>query len=323
MDLEMVLNELSLRPSATDVHVARQRMSELMLTVLAATKYGVKRTLRTYSDLDMEELAPGYPVARWRNDVHVDRDLRLYFKTLVTKSPFLKDIVDQEILNGIGLSDFFHGQEQALGLGVAYWLEALAISLRSETRWFDSRLQVRILQLDDNEEMTDMMEEMVHASCSDHIWEHFDWIKGRLRQEDQISINDGLTLWERRKELFPGLYFCEKVREQMQVLSRGNLLLMPIMNRLYELDDFCKAWHDGPFDHNKMLSKVTNESDTTIEMFGSERTFLCHDGIFRLFRWHVRLTPGAWRLYFYPLPEERKLIIGYVGPHLRTVQFSH
>ncbi len=109
----------------------------------------------------------------------------------------------------------------------------------------------------------------------------------------------------------------------MQSLSHGDALLIPIMKKLHELEDFCKGWHEGPFDHNKVVSKVTNESEATLEMFGNERTFQCHDGITRTFRWHIRLTPRAWRLYFYPLPEERKLIIGYIGPHLRTVDFPH
>lgn len=321
MDLEMVLNELSLLSPATDVHVARQRMSDLMQTVVVATTHGVKRTLRTHSNLDSEELAPGYPIARWRNDSSVDRDLQRFFRTLVTKSPFLEDVADPGILQSVGLSDFFHGEDSAIGLGMAYWLEALAISLRSEPRWYDSHLQIRIVQLDEHEEMTDTVEEIAHMSSSEHISEHLDWIKERLRNDNLLSVRDGMTIWKHKSDWFPNLYFCEQVEKKMQALPRGNLLLMPIMKRLQELEDFCNVWREGPFDHNMMLSKVTNESEATIETYGNERMFLCHDDTFRMFRWHVRLTPGAWRLYFYPLPEERKLIIGYIGPHLRTVQF--
>ncbi len=323
MDLEMVLNELSLRSPATDVHVARQRMSDLLQTVAVATKYGVKRIIRTHHNLDSEELAPGYPVARWRNDSTVDRDLRRFFTTLVTKSPFLEDVTEPAIHHNVGISDFFHGEDRAPGLGIAYWLEALAISLRSEPQWYDSHLQIRIVQINDNEELTDTIAKIPHASSSNHVQEHLHWINERLRKGDQIAVRDGIILWERKAEWFPSLYFCTKVGEQMQSLSHGDALLIPIMKKLHELEDFCKGWHEGPFDHNKVVSKVTNESEATLEMFGNERTFQCHDGIARTFRWHIRLTPRAWRLYFYPLPEERKLIIGYIGPHLRTVDFPH
>lgn len=323
MELEMVLNELSLRPIAHNISIARQRMSELMLTVIVATKYGVKSVLRTNSNLDTEELAPDYPVARWRNDTNVDIEMRRFFKALVTKSPFLNDITNPNILDSVDLSDCFCGEDRAIGLGVAFWLEALAVSFRSEPRWFDSYVQLRISQIDDNEEIADTFEKIPHASSSDHIREHLVWIGERLRKSDQTEVREGIDIWQHKADWFPSLYFCENVREQMQTLAYGNWMLMPLMKRLRELEDFCKSWHDGPFDHNKILSKATPESAVTLKIYGFQRTFLCHDGETRMFSWHIRLTPGAWRLYFYPLPEERKLIIGYIGPHLPTVLHSH
>ena len=76
-------------------------------------------------------------------------------------------------------------------------------------------------------------------------------------------------------------------------------------------------------DCNKIVSKATPESPATLEMYGLERTFHCHDGVLRVFSWHVRVTPGAWRLYFYPLPGEHKFIIGYIGSHLSTKLHTH
>ncbi len=321
MDLEMVFNELSLRPLAADTHVAQQRMSALLQTIAAATRHGVKSILRTDSKLDSEELAPGYPIARWRNDQNVDRELRRLFLTLTTKSPFLEDIIQPDIEHQVGISDFFYGEGRAKGLGIAYLLEALAISLKSDVCWDDSHLQIKIVQIDDNGEISETLAEIPHASSSDHTQDHVDWIKLRLRQEEHLAIHDGITIWKQKEDRFPHLYFCDDVQQQLQVLARGSQLLMPIMRRLHELEDFCEAWHEGPFDHNQMKSKITNESEATIEMFGGERTFRCPDGIVRIFRWHSRLTPGEWRLYFHPLPEEKKLIIGYIGPHLRTVRF--
>jgi hypothetical protein len=43
----------------------------------------------------------------------------------LTKSPFLKDITNPDILDSVGLSDCFCGEDRAIGLGVAFWLEAL------------------------------------------------------------------------------------------------------------------------------------------------------------------------------------------------------
>ena len=198
----MVLNELSLRPLANDVQGARQRMSDLVSTIAAATKLGVGRVLRTHRDFNSEEIAPGYPVAKWRNDHEVD---------------------------------------------------------------------------------------------------------------------SGSDLWKRREELFPSLQFCETAGEQIQALPSGNPMLRPIMKRLSEFENFCKNWHEGPFDPQEITGRVTLESQVTLERFGQERTFRCPDGNERIFSWHARLTPGAWRVYFYPLEDKRQLIIGYFGSHLQTV----
>lgn len=321
MDLEMVFNELSLRPLATDTYAAQQRMSTLLQTIIAATRYGVKRVVRAHSKLEAEELAPGYPIARWLNDQHVDKELRRLFLTLTTKAPFLEDISQPDIEQKVSLSDASYAEKQAAGLGVAYWLEALAISLRSEARWDNSHLQIRIIQIDESSEISETTEEIPHASAENHVQDHVAWIKTRLQQEEHLVIHDGITIWKEKETWFPHLSFCDNVQEQLQNLLHGNLLLIPIMKRLHELEEFCEVWHEGPFDYEKMRSKVTNESEATMGMYGNERTFVCPDGISRAFRWHVRLTPGAWRLYFFPLPEEKKLIIGYIGPHLQTTRF--
>jgi hypothetical protein len=318
MDLEMVLNELSLRPIAEDVHDARQRMAGLVETVIVATKHGVKKILRTSSSLVAEELAPNYPVARWLNDGNVDRDLQRFFKTIVTKAPFLSDVNDASMSDSSRMSDYFFGESVAIGLGAAFLLDALAISLCSDRRWLESYLELRVSQLDDDGEIIDAFETIHHASVNDHVRSHLPWIESRLFAEVQSNVHAGLDIWLHKEEWFPNLYFCEQVKEQLQMVYRGHLMLSSILKCLHELEDYCKNWLDGPFDNNRITRKATLESAITLEMYGSERTFRCHDGISRLFSWHLPLTPNAWRLYFYPISEERKLIIGYIGQHLST-----
>ena len=233
------------------------------------------------------------------------------------------DITDNNLLESFGLSDYFFGEKQAVGLGVTFLLDALSVSLRSDPCWFESHLQVRVSQLDDGGEITDVFEPIPHASIIDHINTHLPWINKRLQVNAQSDVHEGLDIWSHREEWFPHLYFCEQVKEQLQALNRGHLILLPILKRLYELESYCHNWLAGPLDHSKIVSKATPESAVTLEMYSLERTFRCHDGVSRVFSWHVRLTPGAWRLYFYPLPEEHKLIIGYVGSHLSTKLHAH
>jgi len=45
-------------------------------------------------------------------------------------------------------------------------------------------------------------------------------------------------------------------------------------------------------------------------------TFLCPDGKERSFDFHLRFTPGAGRIYFYP-KQPGAIIVGYIGEKLK------
>lgn len=97
-------------------------------------------------------------------------------------------------------------------------------------------------------------------------------------------------------------------------------MLFPVKKRLFELQKYSESWTEGNFDAKK-LSKATPESEATLRKYSQEHTFNCPDGKSRIFSWHVRLTPLAWRIYFYP-ENHRKIIVGYIGEHLPTVKFN-
>ena len=257
MDLDMVLNELSLQTPAADIPTARQRMSDLIDTVRQATASGVKRVLRTtYPDLNTIALAPGYPVARWRNDGEVDLYERRFFKTLTFKAPVWADVAE-EIKNNFDLSDVCHQGDGAIGLGFAWVSDTLAVSWNSDARWDCSRLDLEVKRLDNNDNLIDERVEIVHASRRQHLQEHTEWIKTRLR----TGVQDGVELWKRKNELFPTLIFCDSVAEQLQNLKTGNPMLRQVVKRLDELDNYCKNWTTGAFDLDILPSKASPESD--------------------------------------------------------------
>lgn len=63
----------------------------------------------------------------------------------------------------------------------------------------------------------------------------------------------------------------------------------------------------------QLPSKTTPESDSRIQQFRQQLTIKCPDSKERLFSWHLRMTPGAWRLYFSEELGPGKIIIGYIG----------
>jgi len=321
MSLEMVLNELSLQELAGTVQVARQRMQDLIGVLQAASTHGMK-VLRTHDDLNYMYLAHEYPVVRWRNDEEVDREARRFFRRLQTSFPLLTDIDGNKLLDKHIRSQFFHHEQEAQGLGVAFLLNALAISLRSHACWGKSHLELTLVELDDDSDLSDETPiTVVHASSREHVHSHVEWIKERIRRETQLSIYDGVELWQRREELFPDLQFCPTVEGQLLGVLHGHVLLQSLMKRLHDLESYCINWQGGPFALQEMGCKTTTESAATLEQYSQEHTFCCPDGLERLFSWHVRLTPVAWRIYFFPDEHRRQLIIGYIGPHLPTVRY--
>jgi len=316
MDLEMVFNELSLRSPASSVEQARQWMTQFISLVITLTRQGVNRILRTGADFHIAKLAPDYSLVNWRNDNEVSREERQFFRALTTKAPYLADLL--QIQQTALASEFFYqgrkSPQSALGLGYAYLLEAIAISLPSAKRWQHPSIQVEHRWIEADENIYSEQVEVKHCCHPDHVATHQDWIAKRL----QTGVRDGVDLWSRRDSLFPVLSFCESVATAIQEFSSGGVMLRQVVKRLFELEIYCRDWQEGGFEPDKLPCKVSPESQTTLEQYGQERTFICPDGVKRVFSWHVRLTPGAWRVHFFPEPSTRRIIIGYVGPHLPT-----
>lgn len=310
MDLEMVLNELSLRSPADDISTARTWMSDLLSTISLAASFGVKKVIHVDRNLFDVALAPDYPIARWFNDSQIDRDTRLFFKTLATKLSYIPD-----------LPEFWYGEDQARGLGFAFQYEHLALSLRSEKFWYPGRieLEVRYPELDENDQIVTERVEAIHASSSDHVLEHADWIKKRIKTE----IHEGSDLWNRREELFANLQFCESVEAQLKDLKFGNWLLHLVERKLFELEDFCEQWQAraDAFDVQRIPGKGGSESEATLTEYGQHRTFRCPDGEYRVFSFHIRITRN-WRVYYFPIGEKQQIFIGYIGEHLPTKKYS-
>ena len=321
MAIDLVLNELSLRAPAADIFSARHAMSLLLRTISHAAKAGAARMLRVHRDLNGELLAPAYPVSRWRNDGDVDREERRLFLSLATKAPFLADLPDRATeAHGF---DCFCEAEGAIGFGVAWLLDALPVSILLDQRWDLPSVTVTIAEMDEDGELVEESVTLPHAGRSEHVAIHRDWFNQQLaaaRTRQIQAVESGDDLWRMRGQMFTRLRFCDEVERQLDEVSRGSEMLQPILKRLYELEGYCEKWASGAFDPDKLPSKVSVESSSTLEMYGSERTFT-HAGKERIFSWHVRLTPGSWRLYFEPDVQERVFYIGYIGKHLPTVKY--
>lgn len=321
MDIDLVLNELSLRTPADSIFVARNRMSALLRTIVSATKAGASRTLRTHRELNDELLATDYPVSRWRNDREVDREEQRLFRSLSSKAPFLVDLPDKE-KETFGIECSCDG-ETANGFGVAWLLELYPLSLLSSPRWDSSQVDLVVAEFDADGEVVQEIVSLAHASRPEHISLHRSWFDNRLalaRNHVFQEMTSSRELWDRREQLFARLRFCDEVERQLEDIDREAQMLRPVLKRLFEFEQYCAKWESGPFDPDSLPSLVSPESRATLDLFGSERIFR-YMGQARQFSWHARLTPGTWRIYFEPDMTDHVFYIGYIGKHLPTVKY--
>ena len=316
MSVKIVFNELSLNKPFNSKQVAIKGMTEFTETLRTAIEKGAKRELYTKDNFDLLQLSLGYQIYQWRTDRAVDRDERSFLRSLQDKTYTpLPDVVDASV-------EIKYLGSRAIGLEYASSCKALAVSFQSEEQWNCDLLKLSVTELNENGDLCTKTVDVFHASSKQHALNHTSWIVGQSR----VNIVSGSDLWERRNELLPNLEFCEETAKQLIALQSGNVMLRPVIKRLFELEDYCKNWNTGAFSPGDLPCSTTPESQVTLNQYGRERTFMCPDGQERIFSWHVRLTPMAWRVYLIPIAPNSlnptgKMIIGYVGPHLSTTQF--
>ncbi|MBC6475751.1 MAG: hypothetical protein GDA48_25520 [Hormoscilla sp. GM102CHS1] len=204
----MVLNELSLSLPARDKQTARQGMLNLVHTANIATDHHINNAIIVHSQFYETEIASGYSVYDWLFDNELSPDERQLIGKFFTNQFFLDDWQDTEIKDERLGSDFFYNEEAAEGLGFAFLLCSLALSVRYEPpdpRWESSSITLKRIWIDEEDEDDNNPKsaevEVVHASKVEHIQELIPWIEERIK----TSVRDGKHLWERKEDIFPNL----------------------------------------------------------------------------------------------------------------------
>lgn len=310
----IVANELSF-VAVADRHAARRHLDRFVATLRRAVAHGAERGLRSPVPLGPLALAPDYVFSQWRNDAEVDVEARRWVRSLQINCPAILPADGAEVAEREQLAEFRCGADEARGAGTAWLLDGLCVSLGADARFTVPRLEVQADTIDEACNFSSERVSVRHACEPEHADAHAEWLALR-----DVELGTPAELWERRGELFPGLAFCEGVRAQLAALDRGAPVLRQIVEKLRILDRYFREW-DGAFDADALGVKATVESESTMQQFAAERTFPCPDGVERTFEWHVRMTPGAWRLYFFPDAAARRGIVGYVGPKPSTTKY--
>jgi len=312
--IDLVFNELSLTPRFVDVAAARQAMERFVATITASRKGGIAGSLRVPENFYASDLTGDYSIANWQFDKDVSREKRLFLGQLATKSPYLDGLLGSAVADRFDRSDFLFGSTRALGLGVAYLLDAAGISLSNAAPWNTTSITIQFATVEETSaEILDRAVEVRHVSEPDHVAV----LVAQIRTQRLDAVDCGTALWICCNEILDRLQFCAGVETQMSSLTMGTGGVPLVLRALRELQGACEAWEDGAFD-SRTIPNTTREGEATLQKYGEERTFMKPDGEPELFSWHIKR--GAFRIYFIPNPNDRTCLVGYVGPHLRTVR---
>lgn len=131
-----------------------------------------------------------------------------------------------------------------------------------------------------------------------------------------VATASPADIWRDRARLYPDLDFAPRVERDLGNL--GSAQYAAVLTRLDELNRASNAWN-APVPTPTYFSKVTGESKATMNKYGGERVFRSSNGSDERFETHARL-PDGFRLHLREVLPDRRLEIGYIGPHLAIVR---
>lgn len=314
--MDYILNELSLNQVDTK-YEARSLLENFVKTCIKAKNDLFLDTLRideSVGSLFHILVTKDYPISKWVKDIEVDYDLRQKFYQIVSQSPLLKKEEKNE-LDIFSLSVFKHDGIEAEGLGVAYLLETLAVSLIDIGVWNNNILSISHDYFDEDENIISENRNVVHSSKDQHVATHIEYFND-LRSSLLSKCSD---IWLNKGELFPNLIFCGKTKKQL-LNGISSKYVFQIFDRLKALNEYTNSWKTGDFsivDFKRNYNvDCSGETDCTLNIYGDQRRFSIQGIGSRIFDLHIKT--GNLRFHFFPESSTKKVYIGYIGPHLDT-----
>lgn len=323
--IDLIVNDLSFEhprslrpPAAQDTHTARHWMTDFVSCIRIASQKGWVKGIRTKESFVSVELSPGYSLYQWRNDKAVDRDERLYFKRIITYSPYLvgahKEVQEQTVV-----SEVYVGDRPARGLQAALLMHGIALSWGSAEVWVSARLAAILSELRSGGEIVNSTIEIPNVSMDKHWGQHKDLITFA-----QLSgIADGPSLLKRIEDSFEHIELCGDAPRQIRDLTGGETHFAWVVQSIWSANDRCAEWKSGEFPHALLPGPATGESSTVHNNpdLRQLRVFSTQSGERVMFEHHMKNASENQRIHYLADKGRRKVLIAYVGAHLPTARF--
>ena len=263
------------------------------------------------------ELAAGYTVQDWW--ASADRDRKMLLLSIAVKTDF-PDELGAALRARFYLSEFFLGRVasrdrmDARGLGAAFLLDGIAVSLPSEHQWKDIWIPLLHVWLGEGGAESGREVEVLNLSGCDQAEQVRESL---LRRSQRGLVSEPAALVARKHECFPHLRFGRDVDDHIAKLATG--MLAAVIHKLIVLDDASRRWRRDVKTTSPNLPGCRPESDTTMQKYGDHRVFRDAEGIRRTYELHC--AAGPYRIHLRVVHEPRGLEIGYVGKHLPTMRY--
>lgn len=319
-----MFNELSASAVAESRSEGRRRLVEMIGSAVAVAD-GQPLDLIAVRSYDIYGvlLGPGYAVSDWLRDV--DRDLRTLFYKITNKTT-LGEYIDDTVKDRFSVSEFSLGSRsdssrevKAPGLGLAYLLDGVAVSLASEERWCQTVFDIRHLWLDSEAQEHTETVQVVNVSRQADVESAMDklyqmWKRAMLHQRTGLSrgtISQALAS-------FRHLVFGLDVEKQFHGLALDDRRV--IWGKLIGLDSAVWEWRRSEAGR-PTIQGIRPEGKATMDQFGDKRVYRNRHGENVTYKLHV--SAGSRRVHFRIEPASRVIEVGYVGKHLPTKKFPN
>ncbi|GAB3549002.1 hypothetical protein J2S53_004106 [Actinopolyspora lacussalsi] len=280
-------------------------MVDFVELIRIARKKRRDTALVTPSPLKDMELGDGYHVRQWINKAE-NRDRWRLLQSARNMSPVSSALRE----SASGEVEYSHQGRSAEALGGAHLTDSLAVSLATDSSWRTPWVVVdRTQAIEDVDGSLDLEKgtvEVRHAATPTELRHHEEW----LACSGLSGITTGRQLWDAGADFFPNLRFLGRTKNDLEQLEGHRL--RAVRDRLLELERATAEWRPESTHQPAWKSNVTPESSSR----KSRCEFQDANGITRTFDMHARFTPGAGRVHFRLVPEERVLEIAYIGSKL-------
>ena len=323
---QFVLNHASLvAKSHTDVIILLRNVVDGMTMLLKNNI--AKPILRSYTEnpkiqcpapLSLNDII-------WSDALKKDRDLRNFLIGVISKISLLDNLEENYKDRFIGCE--YLSSSSSVGGSISLTPdEGAPLVLCAVTDWIATgfatndwdceQIIVHFNELMDDGSIIKVSEKIDNLTRYSHAKSIFTSHYTQLQQ--QLSLES----FEVYKNFaFPCLVFGQNVDKyivgiQVQEFST-------VMKKLKILNEICEEWRIGtntfpefPPDFSRESENVRNDPKLY-----KKRIFVSSNGVSEIFEWHARFGSSG-RIHFRILEDNKKIEIGYIGPHLPTRKFS-